>query len=193
MQGLFTRCADNPIITVSDLPFAASAVYNPGATERDGEVILLVRIEDCRGFSNIHVARSADGVSDWEVEEKPLLAYGRPELRYESKGCEDPRVTYLPQDDTYMVCYVAYSAVGPAVGLAKTRDFEQAERAGLILSPSNKDTVMFPEKIKGITRFCTGRSPATKNTYGVPVRPISFIGASRTAFSSSGADPGGMG
>lgn len=149
MAPLFTRFPDNPIITCDDLPFEASAVYNPGATELDGEVVLLLRIESRQGFSNIHVARSKDGATGWEVDPEPLLAHGLPQWRYEELGCEDARVTYLAEDERYYICYVAYSGVGPAVGLAHTSDFDKVERLGLIFSPSNKDTVMFPEKIHG--------------------------------------------
>lgn len=149
MRSIFERCPQNPLITAEDLSFTASSVYNPGAVEYEGEVVLLVRVEDRRGFSGIHVARSPDGITDWDVREEPLLAYGRPDMRYESRGCEDARVTYLAEEERYCICYVAYSEVGPAIGLAQTRDFQDAERLGLILSPANKDTVMFPEKISG--------------------------------------------
>ncbi|MFO8007319.1 MAG: glycosidase [Candidatus Brocadiia bacterium] len=147
MAELFQRCADNPIISPDDLPMPASAVYNPGAVDLGDQVLLLLRIEDRKGFSSIYAARSPDGVSDWQIEEEPLLAYGTPGRRYEELGCEDARVTYMAEEDTYYICYVAYSPVGPAVGLAQTHDFEEAERLGLIFSPNNKDTVMFPEKI----------------------------------------------
>ncbi len=149
MQRLFERCSENPLITAEDSPVPASAVYNPGAVEFEGDVLLLVRIEGRRGFSDIHVARSHDGIHDWEIEEEPLLAHGQVDLRYEKLGCEDARVTYVAEEERYYITYVAYSHVGPAVGLAYTEDFRSAERIGLIFAPNNKDTVMFPEKIDG--------------------------------------------
>jgi predicted GH43/DUF377 family glycosyl hydrolase len=148
VQDIFTRCPDNPLLTREDLPLPASAIYNPGAAETEDGVLLLVRIEDRDGFSSIHVARSDDGIGGWEIEEQPLLEHGLPDLRYEELGCEDARVTYVESDDTYYITYVAYSHVGPAVGLARTDDFETAERIGLIFAPNNKDTVMFPEKVR---------------------------------------------
>ncbi len=149
MKPLFQRCPDNPLITRDDIPFPASAVYNPGAVEFGGEIVLLLRVEDRKGFSNVHVARSKDGITKWDIEAEPLLAYGLPNLNYEALGCEDARVTYVPEEDRYYICYVAYSSLGPAVGLAWTKDFQSAKRIGLIFSPDNKDTVMFPEKING--------------------------------------------
>jgi len=149
MEQLFKRCPDNPILTADDLPFRASAVYNPGAVEHEGEVVLLARIEDRKGFSSIHVARSRDGVGGWQVEPQPLLAYGQPDMRYEQLGCEDARVSYLADLERYYITYVAYSGVGPAVGLAHTTDFQQVERDGLIFGPNNKDAALFPERVDG--------------------------------------------
>ncbi|MHC4309473.1 MAG: glycosidase, partial [Planctomycetota bacterium] len=59
---LFDRCSDNPIISPLDMPFQAAAVLNPGATLQGDEVVLLLRVEDHAGYSNIHVARSNNGV-----------------------------------------------------------------------------------------------------------------------------------
>lgn len=149
MEELFERCPDNPLLTREDLPFPASAVYNPGTAVLGDEVVLLLRVENRNGFSSIHVARSPDGVGGWSIEEEPLLQYGLPDLRYEELGCEDARVTYLAGQQRYYICYVAYSHLGPAVGLAWTEDFRTASRIGLIFPPNNKDTVMFPQKING--------------------------------------------
>ncbi|UCG59525.1 MAG: hypothetical protein JSU70_08420 [Phycisphaerales bacterium] len=146
---LFERCPDNPLISPLDLPFPAAAVLNPGATEYGGDVVLLLRIEDHAGHSNIHVARSHNGVTDWEIETKPLLRRGESRWRYEQWGCEDARVTYLPEEKRWYITYTAYSANGAAVALACTEDFVSAERIGLIFSPNNKDAVLFPQKFDG--------------------------------------------
>lgn len=149
MQEVFNRSSSNPIITVDSLPMYANAVLNPGAAEHDGDVVLLLRIEDRSGRSSIHVARSRNGVTDWRIEKEPLLRSGDPEWRYEEWGCEDARVTYIPDDKAWYITYTAYSPGGAAVGLAKTTDFEKVERVGLIFSPNNKDAVLFPRKLSG--------------------------------------------
>ncbi len=148
---LFSRCDKNPIITCDDLPVRASSVYNPGAVEVGDDVVLLLRVEDRKGFSNIHVARSADGVSNWHIDAEPLLAYGLPNMRYETLGCEDARVTWIDEDGWYYITYVAYSSMGPAAGLARTQDFKTGERVGLVFAPNTQDVVMFPEKIGGLS------------------------------------------
>lgn len=64
-EPLFRRNPANPILTAADVPYPANAVFNPGAARVDGETVLLVRVEDLRGISQLHVARSADGASGW--------------------------------------------------------------------------------------------------------------------------------
>ena len=146
---LFQRWPQNPIISPTDLPFRGSSVLNPGATEQDDEVVLILRVEDCTGCSNLHVARSKDGATDWKIEKNPILRYGEPEWRYEEWGCEDARITYISKEKRWYITYTAYSSNGAAVALARTDDLVQAERVGLIFSPNNKDAVLFPRKFDG--------------------------------------------
>jgi len=145
MRNLFKRSQLNPILTASHMPMSSAAVLNPGATEHDDEVILLLRVEDLDGYSDIHVARSKNGVTDWEIEKEPLLEHGLGHYRYERWGCEDARVTYLPEKKSWYITYTAYSPAGAAVALARTRDFVKAERLSLIFSPNNKDAALFPQ------------------------------------------------
>jgi beta-1,4-mannooligosaccharide/beta-1,4-mannosyl-N-acetylglucosamine phosphorylase len=146
---IFKLSSKNPIISPLDLPFQAAAVLNPGATEQGDDVVLLLRIEDHAGFSNLHIARSKNGVTDWKVDPKPILAYGEPDWQYEEWGCEDGRITFIPEDKCWYITYTAYSPKGAAVALARSYDLVKAERIGLILSPSNKDAVLFPQKFDG--------------------------------------------
>jgi predicted GH43/DUF377 family glycosyl hydrolase len=146
---LFERSPHNPIISSLDLPFPGAAVLNPGVTEQDGEVVMLLRVEDHAGCSNIHVARSKNGVTDWKIEMQPILRYGEPQWRYEQWGCEDARVTYLAEERRWYITYTAHSSHGAAVALARTEDFVEAERVGLVFSPNNKDAVLFPKKFDG--------------------------------------------
>lgn len=143
---IFKRVEQNPIISPLEAPFSAAAVLNPGATEQGDEVVLLVRVEDALGYSNIRVARSRNGVTDWRFEPQPILQYGQPQWRYEQWGCEDARVTYIAEEKCWYITYTAYSENGAAVALARSMDLVSAERVGLIFSPSNKDAVLFPQR-----------------------------------------------
>jgi len=70
---LFTRYKGNPILKPENWPYPANAVFNPAAVKLNTETLLLIRVEDMRGFSHLTVARSANGLTDWEIDPKPTL------------------------------------------------------------------------------------------------------------------------
>ena len=146
---LFVRHRLNPLITPNDLPFEANAVLNPGVVEVDGEVLLLLRIEDTEGISHVHVARSPNGVDGWRLDERALLQADLPEYPFEEWGCEDPRVTQIGPRQ-WIIAYTAYSRYGPAIALATTEDFVTVSRLGVTLSPTNKDAALFPQPFDGL-------------------------------------------
>jgi predicted GH43/DUF377 family glycosyl hydrolase len=146
---LFTRSDANPILTAADVPYPANSAFNPGAARVGDETILLVRIEDLRGISQLHVARSADGVTDWRFDPEPLLRSEVDRDPEETWGCEDPRLTFMPERDEWAIAYTAYSRRGPLVSLATSRDFRTVERLGPALPPENKDAALFPRRFDG--------------------------------------------
>ena len=149
-RELFVREPSNPILTPSDMPFSCKAVCNPAATLVDGEVLLLLRVIDEKDRSHIHVARSADGITDWRIETEPLLSPNDADAGwYDNWGCEDPRITYLEELAEYVITYVGYSRYGAGVCQALTQDFVTAKRRGMAIHPYNKDAVLFPRKIGG--------------------------------------------
>lgn len=149
MKAVFQRAPNNPLLTPTHMPFPAAAVLNPGAAEQNGEVVLLLRVENHAGYSSIYVARSKDGVTGWQIEPDPILRYGQDKWRYEMWGCEDARVTYLPDEGQWYITYTAYSPQGAAVAIARSTDLQKAERIGLIFSPNNKDAALFPMRFNG--------------------------------------------
>jgi predicted GH43/DUF377 family glycosyl hydrolase len=148
-QELFQRSDLNPILTVADLPYQANSVFNPGAARVDGETVLLARVEDMRGISQLHVARSADGVTDWRFDPEPLLRADVDHDPEETWGCEDPRVTWLPEREEWVIAYTAYSRRGPLVSLATSRDFRTVRRLGPAMPPEDKDAALFPRRFDG--------------------------------------------
>jgi len=147
-QELFVRSIKNPILTRDSLPYAASAVLNPGAALQGADTVLLMRVEDRRGISHLTVARSKNGVDDWDVEGRPLMSPAVEEYPQEAWGVEDPRIVYLEEVEHWAITYTAYSAEGPQVALALTSDFEVVERFGPILAPEDKDAALFPCRFK---------------------------------------------
>ena len=73
-RPLFHRHAGNPIITAGQLPYAANAVFNPGAALVDGETSSWCGSRTCAGISHLQVARSANGIDGWRFDPEPLMS-----------------------------------------------------------------------------------------------------------------------
>jgi predicted GH43/DUF377 family glycosyl hydrolase len=144
--GLFNRFGGNPIITAAEWPQPVNAVFNPAVAQFEGETLMLARVEDRTGISHLGVARSADGLTGWTIDPGRSFA---PDLASfaERFGIEDPRITKIGED--YLIVYTGFSARGPLVCLAATRDFRTYDRRGVLLPPENKDAALFPEQIGG--------------------------------------------
>ncbi len=147
-EELFARSEFNPLIQATDLPYQANAVFNAGAVDLGDEVLLLMRVESCSGRSHLIVARSADGVTNWEVEDRALL-HSSQGCRYETNGVEDCRITYLEELEAWLIVYTAYSEFGPGVAIASTKDFKSVDRLGLVRPPDDKNATLFPTKFGG--------------------------------------------
>ncbi len=70
---LFKRYHGNPIFTSEHWPYPINAVFNPAAVIVDGQVLLLNRVEELRGFSHLTCARSKDGLTNWVIDEVPTM------------------------------------------------------------------------------------------------------------------------
>ena len=159
----FTREKSNPLLTPSDMPFENNGVFNPAVADLGDEIVLLLRIERREGMSELRVARSANGVDNWEIADEPLLDPDLPDHPFEEWGCEDPRTTKL-EDGRWVISYTAYGRYGPTVALATTDDsFETVERIGSVTVPPNKNATLFPVKFDGrwlmLNRPDTGGRP----------------------------------
>ena len=145
---LFLRARGNPLLTAQRWPDPVNAVLNPGAALVDGVTVLLCRVEDRRGISQLTVARSADGVSNWVVDPTPLLSpsAGHPQ---EAWGVEDPRITRVDELDCWVIAYTAFGPQGPAVALATTRDFTSVQRLGVVRPPEDKNAALLPRRVGG--------------------------------------------
>ena len=160
---LFRRYEANPILTCRDWPYPVNSVFNPGATMVNGRYILLVRVEDRRGFSHLCAARSSNGLTDWEIDPRPTLAPQPERYPEETWGIEDPRVTWIEDLGIWVVAYTASSEVGPLVSLATTKDFVNFDRLGSVTPPEDKDAALFPVKFKGRYAMIHRPVPATRD------------------------------
>lgn len=147
-DSIFTRYANNPILTAKDWPYPCNTVFNPAAVRlKDGTTLLLCRVEDHRGMSHLCAARSVDGFSDWNIDARPTLEHDPENHPEEIWGVEDARITYIPELDKYAVVYTSFAHAGPGVSLALTEDFVTFDRVGVIMPPEDKDATLLPHRI----------------------------------------------
>jgi predicted GH43/DUF377 family glycosyl hydrolase len=170
---LFSRSDANPILTAADVPYPANSVFNPGAARVGDETILLARVEDLRGISQLHVARSSGGITDWRFDRQPLLRSDVDRDPEETWGCEDPRLTWLPEREEWAIAYTAYSRRGPLVSLAMSRDFTSVKRLGPVMPPEDKDAAMFPRRFDGRWAMIHRPSKLVMGRGGTPARSAS--------------------
>ncbi|UCG55583.1 MAG: hypothetical protein JSU70_12020 [Phycisphaerales bacterium] len=156
---LFQKYEGNPIIRPEDWPYPANAVFNPAAAKLNTETLLLLRVEDMRGFSHLTVARSADGFTNWEIDPSPTLEADQ-DSREEKWGLEDPRIVWLEEQKQFAVTYVSFSEGGPVVSLAITKNFRSFARLGGLLPPEDKDACLFPRRFNG--RFALIHRPIVR-------------------------------
>ena len=147
---LFRRHKNNPILTAANWPYPINSVFNPGAVLMpDGTTLLLCRVEDRRGHSHLCVARSVNGVDNWKIDDHPTLPADPEHFPEELWGIEDPRITFVPELESYAISYTAYTRDGPGIALALTKDFVTFERLGLIMQPDDKDGALLPRRVDG--------------------------------------------
>ena len=123
-------------------------------------MILLITVEYLSGAQCIHLARKCDG--RFLIDKKAFLKPSQkaPYKRHESRGVMDARVTRV--NGAYYISYLALGNDGFRLGLAKTKDFVEVERIGIISEPDTKAGALFPKKIVGrfarLERPCAGNS-----------------------------------
>lgn len=147
-KSFVQRCEGNPILTKDDIPYAVQTVHNAGVTKHNGRYIMLFRSHLDTGRSIIGIAESDNGF-DFTPRPEPFMAPSREGVfaEYEEYGVEDPRITAL--EGAYYITYSAYSRHGVRIGLARTEDFQAVERIAFITQADYRNTVIFPEKIRG--------------------------------------------
>ncbi len=126
-----------------------------------------MRVEDRRGHSHLTVARSNDGISNWQIDSKPSFPPDPENFSEEAWGVEDPRLTWVEELGVWIIAYTAYSPSGPLVSLAKTKDFINFTRLGPVMPPEDKDAAVFPRKFGG--RYAMIHRPVSSGALGAHI------------------------
>lgn len=138
----------NPIISPDSVTFYCpmrkkevkweeSDTFNPAATIKDGNIVVLYRAEDnsAQGIgsrtSRIGYAESEDGISMVRRKEPVLFPAEDISKNMEwTGGCEDPRVA-MTEDGLYVMFYTMWNHHVPRLGVATSRDLVKWEKHGL--------------------------------------------------------------
>jgi len=140
-------------------PSESGGILNPGAARTpDRELLLYPRCVAKGNISRIGMVRvSSKRQNGFDVERLNFAL--EPEAAYELRphpgyGCEDPRVTFVPVLESYVMTYTAFGPNGPRIALALSQDAYRWERLGLVhfagsanVVGDDKDAAFFPEPV----------------------------------------------
>ncbi|MBN2013189.1 glycosidase [candidate division KSB1 bacterium] len=161
------RYPGNPIITAQDVNQAwrdpahqVTTIHNAGINILNGKTVMLFRSHLRCGMSVLGMAKSKNGVDNWELSPGPALKPATKQdtfvdgvdvetlIENETGGLEDARITKF--GDEYAISYSAYHAMVEdrvRVSLITTKDFNSFTRHGPILNLDMRNVVLFSEKI----------------------------------------------
>jgi len=136
----------------------AEGTLNPAsARDRDGRLLLYPRDVAEGNISRVGLVlgKNFSGRTIFERDGFALEPQAPYELRTNpGYGCEDPRVTFVPALDKYLMAYTAFGPQGPRIAVAISKDGYQWRRIGLLQFDKpgmhigdDKDAAFFPEPV----------------------------------------------
>ncbi len=179
-NGIFDRY-ENPVLTAEHTPLTwrydfdhatnpwlmtrlgVNAVFNVGATEFNGKIILMARVEGWDRKSFFAVAESKNGVDNFRFWDYPVRM---PELEAAETNLYDMRLVHHEDGWIYgLFCAERHDASKPrdlsaAIargGIARTKDLIQWERLADLKTPAlhQRNCVLHPEFVNGKYAFYT--------------------------------------
>ena len=139
-------------------PAEAGGILNPAAARAPGgELLLYPRCVEKGNISRVGMVRTRALDVGFDVQRDGYAL--EPEAEYEIRprpgyGCEDPRVTFVPAIESYVMAYTAFGPLGPRVAMAVSQDAYHWERLGLLRFDGtgvsigdDKDAAFFPEPV----------------------------------------------
>ncbi|MFA9377447.1 MAG: hypothetical protein ACERKZ_11920 [Lachnotalea sp.] len=147
--------------------FGSFARFNPGIQLKDGIVHMLYRatnanIKDKGNYISYIGYAKLDIKNNILHDKNEEVIY--PTLPEEVKGCEDPRIVDF--EGSFYVFYTAFDGITARVAIAKTDDFENYEKLGVIKNSFwDKDAFIFPERIHGKIAYLHRIDPSIQLDY----------------------------
>jgi predicted GH43/DUF377 family glycosyl hydrolase len=139
-------------------PSEVEGVLNPAcARTRDGSLLLYPRAVARGNISRVGRVRVSAAQRGFDAQRDGYAL--EPSAPYEVRahpgyGCEDPRVTFIPAIDAYVMAYTAFGPDGPRIALALSSDGIRWDRLGLMRFErpgmprgDDKDAAFFPEPV----------------------------------------------
>lgn len=129
--------------------FGSFARFNPGVQLKDGVVHMLYRainsdIKDSANYISYIGYAKLDTNTNILYDSNEKVIY--PTLPEEAKGCEDPRIVEF--EGSFYIFYTAFDGIKARVAIARTDDFSEYKKLGVINNFSwDKDAFIFPERI----------------------------------------------
>jgi beta-1,4-mannooligosaccharide/beta-1,4-mannosyl-N-acetylglucosamine phosphorylase len=164
------------------MPFRCYSVFNSGTAMYGGKVLLLLRVERCTLKSYFYLASSDDGIN-FKIEDTPIdYPFRGIELRHSEPADNanrfDPRITRI--GDTYYIYHFTWTDYGSTYELFWTKDFRTFESQPYSGVPSNRNIVLFPERIDGMFARLERPMEMDKGSMWVSFSPdLEFWGRSR--------------
>jgi len=137
----------------------AEGTLNPAcARTRDGQLLLYPRDVAKGNISRVGRVRAQQAGDRFTFARDGFAL--EPQAHYEVRphpgyGCEDPRVTFVPILDRYLMAYTAFGPQGPRIAVAASEDGVTWRRIGLLRFEKpgmhigdDKDAAFFPEPVR---------------------------------------------
>lgn len=136
------RYTENPIIGRNPINRVAR-IFNSAIVPFNGEFVGVFRGEGVDGIPCIYMGYSKDGIH-WNFDEEKIKFVDENGIEFMPHYAYDPRLVKV--EDTYYVIWCT-DFYGPAIGVAKTKDFKRFVRSENPFLPFNRNAVLFPRKI----------------------------------------------
>jgi predicted GH43/DUF377 family glycosyl hydrolase len=146
------------VLEPSGDPNEAEGTLNPAsARTREGHLLLYPRDVAVGNISRVGLVKARANGDRFAFERNGYAL--QPEATYELRphpgyGCEDPRVTFIPVLDQYVMSYTAFGPQGPRIAVALSDDGFTWKRVGLLHFDKpgmhigdDKDAAFFPEPV----------------------------------------------